>query len=223
MTDLEPTAAKVCKRCGELKPLSEFHKASAAKDGKQNRCKACAVALAAQWKRDNPERAKVNEQRYRDQDKTKARVANYRAAHADTIREQKRQRYAKDIEANRAAQKRARDARKVDPTFVAARRAIYARWKEANPRGQWTIGLRRLYGLSIGEWDAMVLAQEGRCGICSDPLEGRDINMDHDHGSGAPRSILCGYCNRGLGMFRDDPARLRAAAAYLERHGVPSG
>jgi hypothetical protein len=60
---------------------------------------------------------------------------------------------------------------------------------------------------------------DGRCEICGDkPDEGqRDLNMDHDHASGAFRGMLCDNCNSGLGRFKDDPERLKSAIQYLYR------
>lgn len=37
------------------------------------------------------------------------------------------------------------------------------------------------------------------------------------HVSMRVRGVLCDSCNKGLGFFRDDPARLRAAIRYLKR------
>lgn len=43
-------------------------------------------------------------------------------------------------------------------------------------------------------------------------------DADHDHTTGGVRDWLCHSCNVGLGMFQDDPALMRAAALYIERH-----
>lgn len=55
---------------------------------------------------------------------------------------------------------------------------------------------------------------EKECAICNATS---DLVGDHDHKSGLPRGILCRKCNLAIGNMADDPARLRAAAEYLER------
>jgi hypothetical protein len=44
------------------------------------------------------------------------------------------------------------------------------------------------------------------------------MHLDHDHESGTIRAALCQRCNQGLGLFREDPALLKAAASYLRVH-----
>lgn len=43
------------------------------------------------------------------------------------------------------------------------------------------------------------------------------MHLDHDHATDKFRGWLCGNCNRALGLVYDDPTRLRALIAYLER------
>lgn len=80
------------------------------------------------------------------------------------------------------------------------------------------------YGVTVAQHDAMLLAQNGRCAICGNRPNPNGIraasrlHLDHDHLTGAPRDLLCNSCNNGIGRFRDDPALLRAAAEYIERH-----
>jgi hypothetical protein len=85
-------------------------------------------------------------------------------------------------------------------------------------RGRRNSRLRRDYGINIDRFEQMVEDQEGRCAICGNPPTAKGLHVDHHHDSGIVRALLCGPCNMGLGQFRDDPAILRAAADYLERH-----
>ena len=73
--------------------------------------------------------------------------------------------------------------------------------------------LKRRYGLTAHDVDAMVSAQGGVCALC---LERKPEHVDHDHLTGTVRGVLCSCCNQGLGNFRDRTLLLRAAVAYLE-------
>jgi hypothetical protein len=78
--------------------------------------------------------------------------------------------------------------------------------------------LKRKYGLTLEQYDAMLEAQGGVCAICRQPRpEERTLHVDHDHTTGAVRGLLCFTCNNALGDFRDSADLFHAAAAYLER------
>lgn len=94
-------------------------------------------------------------------------------------------------------------------------------YRRADAKTRDTTGYMRqyLYGVTPERFLQMRAEQGGRCAVCrSDEWRGKgnSPHVDHDHVSGAVRGLLCGNCNNGLGNFGDDPARLRAAAAYVE-------
>ena len=76
----------------------------------------------------------------------------------------------------------------------------------------------KTYGLTLQEYGDMLLDQGGGCAICdSPPTEGGKLVVDHDHATGAVRGLLCGTCNSGIGMLKDDPRLLASAIMYLLR------
>jgi len=79
---------------------------------------------------------------------------------------------------------------------------------------------KKKFGLSLGEVEALIVQQEGKCAACGDPFSGKphDLCVDHCHCTNKVRGILCLGCNVGLGQFKDSPERLFAAAAYLQKH-----
>lgn len=72
------------------------------------------------------------------------------------------------------------------------------------------------HGDVIAQRTALLVAQGGLCGLCSSEV--KKPNWDHDHVTGAMRAILCDSCNLGLGLFKDNPELLRAAAVYIESY-----
>ena len=52
---------KSCGRCGELKPLAEFHRFKGNKYGRQAYCKACAAESNKEWRSDPAVKARLAE------------------------------------------------------------------------------------------------------------------------------------------------------------------
>lgn len=77
------------------------------------------------------------------------------------------------------------------------------------------------YGINQDQYSQMVVDQDNRCAVCgtSDPASKSGVwHVDHCHNSSKVRGLLCARCNIGLGQFQDDSDRLRAAAAYIDKH-----
>lgn len=75
------------------------------------------------------------------------------------------------------------------------------------------------YGITAGDYRAILEGQGGRCGICSlelDPTDRRQAFVDHDHVTAQVRGILCCRCNNLLTGV-DDEAWLTRALAYLHQ------
>ena len=78
------------------------------------------------------------------------------------------------------------------------------------------IHLRNKFGLTPAGYDALFEAQGGVCALCeSPPTPGISLHVDHDHGTGEIRGLLCARCNNALGLFREDPDLLKRAARYV--------
>jgi len=92
------------------------------------------------------------------------------------------------------------------------------------------IHLRRHYGLTPDDFEAMRSKQDGKCAICKEvpspsgrlarEVFAHGLHVDHNQKTGRVRGLLCNNCNNGLGRFMDDPVRLRAALRYLRKHNI---
>lgn len=80
--------------------------------------------------------------------------------------------------------------------------------------------LRRVYGITLADYERMLAEQGGHCAICTATVadaRATALHVDHDHTTGRVRGLLCTNCNKGLGHLGDDPVRLHRAVEYLAR------
>lgn len=87
---------------------------------------------------------------------------------------------------------------------------------------QWFYMARYNYGIPREKLERMLVQQAGRCAICLHKCRSRrNLCVDHDHETQVVRGLLCTRCNTGVELFSDEPARIKRAALYVRRIGVP--
>lgn len=79
--------------------------------------------------------------------------------------------------------------------------------------------LKRKYGITEADYQAMLQTQGGKCAICGRPPKpGKNLCVDHEHSKARTiRGLLCFRCNKYLiGRYRKEHAWLfTKAAEYL--------
>ena len=82
------------------------------------------------------------------------------------------------------------------------------------------------YGLTAEEFEAFWIVFRGKCGICKNdlklPIQSRGqpldvVAVDHDHVTGQVRGLLCNACNKGLGLFKDNPEIMKNAIRWVSK------
>lgn len=56
----------------------------------------------------------------------------------------------------------------------------------------------RKYGITVEEYDYLLLEQEGRCCICDREGKKKQLSVDHNHKTGRVRGLVCTRCNFSL-------------------------
>jgi len=104
---------------------------------------------------------------------------------------------------------------------VGLNKIIKSRHKyKKNPEKARYYRIKNKYKLNREQYDAMLVKQKHCCAACGTILDlskTSNIHIDHCHQSGTIRGILCGSCNRCLGLMRDNADNLRKLARYLHR------
>ena len=83
----------------------------------------------------------------------------------------------------------------------------------------WARQLKRNYNITPDDYNRMFEEQNGVCAGCKEPnSSGTKFCVDHDHQTDVVRGLLCGPCNRALGLIKDKISTLQNLSIYLN-HG----
>ncbi len=148
------------------------------------------------------------------------KIRAYYMANKDHLEAKRKLRRAKNPEATKAAARRYRIKNmerireyKHRPETLEARKKHQ---KSRDPVANRAIHLRREFGITLHEYNALFELQGGVCAICKKPSTGQSLAVDHDHVTGEIRGLLCSKHNQALGAFNDSRNVLSRAIEYLD-------
>lgn len=192
---------KLCPRCNVMKSVQDYHVNRNRKDGIATYCKPCS---AEKW------REYVN-------NKDSKRALKGRKEYVEPpTKTCTRCKITKDIEefTVRTERKNGRVSR-----CRGCMSDLHAEWRKRNPSASRLRNLKSKYGITREDYLSLLDSQGGVCAVCKkeESTGGRSswLYVDHCHRTGLVRGLLCSKCNKGLGMFEDDMARMESAIGYL--------
>jgi hypothetical protein len=181
---------KECSGCRESKPLEDFYVSERSKQGRSARCRPCHLA-----------HNKLNNEKKRS-----SKICAFCKSTVSRL-------WYKGPKCEACYKVEARTR----PEFKE-----YYRKRNEDPRikeRSTDTYLRRKYGIGLNDKKIMYASQRGLCEICAEPMSTlTDANVDHHHGSGAVRALLCHHCNVSIGLLKEDVERIKKVIGYLEKH-----
>lgn len=101
--------------------------------------------------------------------------------------------------------------------------------RKNKPTYQKDLFLQRVYGITLEDYNIMLVAQNGVCKACGCPETVLDVRtqtlrslaVDHDHETGKIRGLLCQGCNQALGSLRENLEKAKSLVRYIEEVVLP--
>lgn len=98
-------------------------------------------------------------------------------------------------------------------------------YRTKNPDIMKRIDLKKRFGITLEEFNAMLESQNFVCKICGLPESIKDyrtktirhLAVDHCHKTKKVRGLLCSNCNRAIGLLQDSPKILQSALDYVSK------
>jgi len=77
---------------------------------------------------------------------------------------------------------------------------------------------KRLYNITLEQYDEMLAAQNGLCYICKKSPKKNKLSVDHNHQTKRVRKLLCWRCNTGIGFI--ESSLYESFLDYLKEHSI---
>ena len=90
---------------------------------------------------------------------------------------------------------------------------------QENPERTKNNDLKRLYGITLNDYNQMLTEQKHQCAVCGTTEPGGKhgkFMVDHCHDTGKVRGLLCKSCNIALGEVGDNTQILQSMIEYLQ-------
>lgn len=87
-----------------------------------------------------------------------------------------------------------------------------AKYRRTHPDRHKARYINWCYGLSAEEYQSLLISQDNACAICK---QVKKLQVDHCHVTGKVRGLLCGPCNRAIGLLGDTYDSVSKAVGYL--------
>lgn len=194
---------KNCTKCKTLKEASEYFKDRSNHDGLQSFCKSCAKVANTKIGTDGLNNRQRALRKIGTDGLTGSQRQEQKIGPDGLTREQR-----KGADGLTRSQRRSRKRGADGLTAL-------QRHRRGNPVALLGYHLKKEYGITVEEFDEMILTRGGMCDICEKSAK---LCVDHDHNTGKIRGLLCSPCNVSLGGFKDSLENLTAAVDYLKKH-----
>jgi len=197
---------KICSRCKIEKLISEFNKDKSKKDGYYSSCKECNKKRDKEYRQNHKHEIDVYQKEYRQKNKEyfRQKAKEYYQLNKEKLKEYKTIYRENNKEKIKAQQ---------------------IEYRENNPEKIRNHDLKSNHNITLEEYNKMLDEQNGVCAICFEKETDKESNkkikslaVDHDHKIGSVRGLLCGKCNKMLGMAKDNIFILKNAIEYLKRN-----
>lgn len=187
---------KVCKKCNTLYNITEYHKY-----GNHSPVKYLAICKLCHNERVNNNRRKNPEILKRQHKKRKEKIAK--------LKIESPEKYNEIIDRRRFTGREW--TRKNNERINKKRRGTRDPIKIKNNQ------LKRIYGITLEDFNIMIESQGNKCKICKNKFEKQfDVKTDHCHKTSKVRGLLCGKCNSALGLLKENITTLKNMIKYIK-------